>query len=71
MFGKKATLAQRKCSGLIEVVMQLLPINETHYEETLNAFQPFYKEPLTKEDAIEIQGNIRALCDWIERTKEC
>jgi hypothetical protein len=51
--------------------MQLFPINEVHYEETLKAFQPFYKEPLTKDDALEIQSNIRALSDWIERTKEC
>ena len=46
--------------------MQLLPINETHYEETLKAFQPFYKEPLTKADALEIQHNLLALLACFE-----
>lgn len=50
--------------------MQVVSINQVSYENTLRAFQPYYKEPLTRDDAIEIQNNLLGLCNLLRKNKE-
>lgn len=50
--------------------MQIIPINNVSYDDTIKAFQPFYKEILTKDDAIEIQNNLFGLCNLLRKNKE-
>lgn len=41
--------------------MKLVKSSDIAYKETLDAWQPFYKEKLSKVDAIEIQDNLNNL----------
>lgn len=49
--------------------MRVAPINEISYKNTLRAFQPYYKETLTVDDAIEIQNNLIGLCNLLRKNK--
>jgi hypothetical protein len=53
--------------------MKLVQAKDIHYKDTLNAWQPFYKEKLTKADAVEIQANLidlrDLLCSWKEKER--
>ena len=53
--------------------MRLIKNNYIDYEKIIVAWQPFYKDPLTKEDAYEITTNIYNLANlflkWEEKEK--
>lgn len=53
--------------------MRLIKNNEVDYEKIIVAWQPFYNNPLTKEDAYEITTNIFNLANlflkWEEQEK--
>lgn len=49
--------------------MGIVKINDSSYENTIKAFQPFYDEPLTREDAIEIKNNLLGVCELLSKNK--
>lgn len=45
--------------------MKLVKANDINYKKTLDAWQPFYKQKLTKADAVEIQTNLTNLTNLL------
>lgn len=50
--------------------MSQVKIGYVRYEKTLEAFQPFYEKPLTKNDAIEIKDNLLKLLKVFNDNKQ-
>lgn len=50
--------------------MRVAPIDKISYKNTLKAFQPYYKETLTVDDAIDIQNNLIGLCNLLRKNKQ-
>ena len=42
------------------------PEKDRSHKETIDAFQPFYEEPLTERDALDIGMNLIRLCAIFE-----
>ena len=49
--------------------MGIVKINDSSYENTIKAFQPFYDEPLTREDAIEIKNNLFGVFELLSKNQ--
>jgi len=47
--------------------MKQVKSSEISYTQTLDAWQPFYKEKLTKADAVEIQSNLANFSEVLMR----
>lgn len=49
--------------------MKLVKIKDASYDNTIKAFQPFYDEPLTEDDAIKIQNNLMGVLTILNKSK--